>query len=214
LVLAGTAVLTLHPRLSPPPSPAGPPIAGRPLPLSAVAPLDARRELAFDIADGADSITVLGADLGGDLYRVSAEPGAGPPSVTDSGTGLTLHVAWGQRAGHTAITVRLSDRVLWNLRLGGGATEHRVDMTGGSLAQLTVGGGATRIDLALPRPRGTVAVRLTSGAGAVVLRQPTGVPARVRMGRGAGAVKLDSTAVGPTPPILELWRPFCSVNAV
>jgi len=58
------------------------------------------------------------------------------------------------------------------------------------VAGITVTKGSDVIDLTLPRPRGSVAVRLTAGASQLLLSLPAGAPVRVNAHAGAGEISL------------------------
>ena len=70
-------------------------------------------------------------------------------------------------------------------------------MSAGGLAGVEFAAGVSHFRLALPTPDGTVAVRMLAGASEFDLTAPPGVPARVRLGSGAGSVTVDgSTRTG------------------
>jgi hypothetical protein len=48
----------------------------------------------------------------------------------------------------------------------------------------------------LPRPSGTVSVRVSGGASDVTIHRPAGVAARVRVGRGASKLAFDDQHFG------------------
>jgi hypothetical protein len=81
--------------------------------------------------------------------------------------------------------------VRWHLRFTAGATSDLVDARTLDLADVTFVGGVSSIELTLPKPGGTVPVRMSGGANRFGLRVPAGVPVRVRAGGGAGTVALD-----------------------
>ena len=87
----------------------------------------------------------------------------------------------------------------WRLDFAGGTERTAADLRGGRVAGITVAAGSDIVDLALPRPRGTVPVLLSGGASQFLLRLPSGVPVRVIAAGGAGEVSLDGathTGVG------------------
>lgn len=154
---------------------------GRPVSLSA--PLGDRQAATFDLVSGATAVTIRSADLGDEMYRVRSQD----PRVTTQGDTMSL-----QTEPSAVVDVQLSTRVRWTLRLTGGATAQTVDMSAGGLAAVEFAGGASRIELTLPRPEGTMPVRLTKGADQVIVHTPAGVPAQVRIGSGAGQVTLGT----------------------
>jgi hypothetical protein len=50
--------------------------------------------------------------------------------------------------------------------------------------------GSSAVTVALPRPQGTLVLRLAGGAGQLAVSVPAGVPARVIAGNGAGQVTI------------------------
>jgi hypothetical protein len=93
--------------------------------------------------------------------------------------------------------IRLNSQVRWTLRLAGGSDTATIDMRAGGLAGVEFAAGVSHIQLSLPAPDGTVAVRMLAGASEFDMTAPSGVPARVRLGSGAGSVTVDgSTRTG------------------
>jgi len=160
----------------------------------------------LDVVGGADTVTVRGADLGDDLFQASTpdDSRARPSVANDHGT-VTLHLVDADRpqspaddrtpgTGPAALDIRLSTKVVWRLHLDGGAKVTTIDFGAGRLAGLDLSAGSTRIDVVLPSPQGTVPVRMAGGASEFDLRAPAGVPTQVRLGGGAGSVKLDGVS--------------------
>ena len=139
----------------------------------------------FEVGDGVADIRLSTADLGTDLYRVSA-PGA-RPQVTVADGKVRLNVV--ARAGQ--VEVALAADVRWDLRVGGGVGHSTIDLSGARLHNVELTGGADRIDLTLPRPDGTLTVRMTGGVNRFDVHTVGHVPVRVRVGSGAGRVVLD-----------------------
>jgi hypothetical protein len=94
------------------------------------------------------------------------------------------------------VEVRLDSDVRWRIRFTAGAVEDLVDLGGGKVAGVELAGGVTRAELTLPKPSGTVPVRLTGGAGQLILHVPRDVPTRVGVASGAGTVVVDGTTRG------------------
>jgi hypothetical protein len=141
------------------------------------------------------------ADLGGDLYRINVPA----PRATDDGNRLRLVLTG--RAG--PVDLVLTDRVRWDLSVGGGADRKRIDLAGGRFQGISLHDGANQVDLRLPHPDGTLTVTLAGGAGRFDVHTAGPVPVRVRMGSGAGQVVLrGETHSGVAPGALftpEKW---------
>jgi hypothetical protein len=137
-----------------------------------------RAESAIDLVGGTE-VTVRSADLGTELYR--AKPSG---RVTDDAGRIRIEV------GSGPVELLLADRVAWALTIGGPADRRTLDLGRARLSTLAVNDSATRLDLRLPRPEGTLAVRVTGGINQFALHTSEGVPVRVRVGSGAGQVVL------------------------
>ena len=85
--------------------------------------------------------------------------------------------------------IALSTEVRWAIELDGGLTDLTGDLGGVHLTRLDVEGGANHVDLSLPRPQGTVVVRLAGVASSVVFRRPAEIPGGCP-GRGRGLAPL------------------------
>jgi hypothetical protein len=158
----------------------------------ATGPVNGRPEAQFEVLSGVASVTVRTADLGPDLYRVSTPLGSGLlPRTVDHGGRVELQLVSSGPAGASAVDIRLNDQVRWGLRLAGGATRESVDLAAGRVSGVDIVAGVTAVELTLPRPQGTVPLRLTGGASEFSLLVPTGVPAQVTAGGGAGTISLD-----------------------
>jgi len=64
-------------------------------------------------------------------------------------------------------------------------------MTGGNPSEIHLAGGASLIDMALPRPSGPLPVIMAGGVDQFRVRLPSGTPVRVTAASGAGTVTLD-----------------------
>jgi hypothetical protein len=144
------------------------------------------------VITGTPTLTIGVANLGltGTLLRVST-PAASPAPKLRAAGGAGDPVVSVSAPEASSITVTLNAAVSWQLDLASGTTRTSVDMVGGRLAGVAVTKGSDVIDLTLPRPDGSVTVRLAAGASRLQLSLPTGVPSRVQAGAGAGKVSLD-----------------------
>ncbi|KXK58865.1 hypothetical protein AWW66_27375 [Micromonospora rosaria] len=155
------------------------------------APLDGRRRATFELVDGLATLSLRTADLGDDLYRIGspAESGVDPaPRVL--GDQVRLHVKRGTRPGPGVVDVALNSRVDWRLQITGGVDHQVLDLSGGRSAGVDLLGGATRVDLRLPRVTGTLPVRMTGGVNELLIRVAGDPPARVRAASGAGTIRV------------------------
>ena len=77
----------------------------------------------------------------------------------------------------------------------GGLFKSTLDLTGLQVTAVTVDGGASQVEIRLPRPSGMVPIRFLSGASIITVRRPNGVAVRAVVRGGASKVQLDGTRV-------------------
>ncbi|WP_431945732.1 hypothetical protein [Micromonospora marina] len=154
------------------------------------APRGGRQRARFELVDGLTRFTLRAADLGDDLYRIGAPDGSGvTPRPQLEGDRVRLRIEENGR-GPAAVEVVLNSRVTWRLRLIGGVSEQRLDLSEARLAGVDLVGGAARTRLLLPRLDGSLTVRMTGGVSELTVTVPGAPPARVRMASGAGSLTL------------------------
>ncbi|WP_345625698.1 hypothetical protein [Rugosimonospora acidiphila] len=157
------------------------------------APLDGRHEARLDLASGVTLVTVRGGDLGDRLYRITTPDGSGAvPRTTDQDGSVLVGLSGAPGGGGpAAVTVLLSSRVTWQLRLAGGADQARLDLRGAPISGVDLASGVSSVELWLPRPSGTVTVREGGGASEFAVHAPAGVPVQVRVTGGAARASID-----------------------
>jgi hypothetical protein len=157
------------------------------------APIDGRDEAELTVVSGAAVMTVRTEAMGDTLYRVSTPPdGDAVPRLVDRGDRIEVHLAQTGETGPSSVEILLSTEVRWTaLRFSGGADDQVVDLTGGTVDELDFSAGASRIQLTLPVPEGTVPIRMGAGAGELTLALPPQVPIQVMLTNGAGLVVID-----------------------
>jgi class 3 adenylate cyclase len=95
-----------------------------------------------------------------------------------------------------ASTVTLNGSLPWRIEARGGLAHVTASLDTVQLLGLEVNGGARAVVLSLPRPWGTVPVRLSSGASDVTVHRPAGVGARVQVDGGSKTLTLDDQRFG------------------
>ena len=146
---------------------------------------------------GAANVTLRAHSSMGDLYRARFD---GPPPEVHAQDGAvtiryprTFHpFDWRKRTAE----VTLNGAIPWEIRVRGGASRLDADLSRLRLSFFEVAGGASRVELRLPKPSGTVHLRVGGGASNVTIRRPEGVAARVRGGSGATKLSLDEQHFG------------------
>jgi hypothetical protein len=136
-----------------------------------------------------------------DLYRARFE-GKVPDIRVDAGT-VTIKYRPSLRPTHGEIT--LSGRVPWAINAGMGMSGVVADLADLELTDLEIFGGASRLEVKLPRPKVAVRVRIGGGASDLQLIRPAGVPVRVRIGGGASKLTIDDVRVGAAGGTTD-WR--------
>jgi hypothetical protein len=157
----------------------------------ATAPLDGRSTAAFDLVAATDKVTVRTEDLGDDLYRMSAAGGSGvlpSPVLSQDEVQLMLTANGAGNTDAGNVDVVLSSKVRWSLRFTAGGDEQIVNLTGGQVARIDVLGASRRFELSLPKPVGTVPVRVTGAIEDFSVKSPVGAPVRIQLGSGAKTV--------------------------
>ncbi|MEV0718896.1 hypothetical protein [Asanoa sp. NPDC050611] len=163
-------------------------------------PRDGLDAATFALESGVTAITVRVADLGDDLFRVRTPDGAGvAPRLDRHGADLRLTTTGTGLSGPAEVDVTLHKAVRWQLRLGGGSRDERIDLRGGVVTGIEFVAGAGRVSLTLPAPRGTVPVRMTGGVDDFQVRLSGRAPVRVRIGGGAGSASVDGRAQTGVP---------------
>jgi hypothetical protein len=146
----------------------------------------------FALVNGADVVRVRLGDLGGDRYEVSTPDGAKVvPAVDVDGHEVIAGLHATDGGGPALVTVVLSSKVHWNVRLSGGANDESVDLTGGPGGDVDFSAGTSRAAVALPAARGTQRVVLGGGAAQFDVRLAGDAPVRVAAMGGAGSVTID-----------------------
>jgi hypothetical protein len=164
-------------------------------------PLAGRRAADFALVSGATSITLRTVGLGDRLLVASTPSDASQvPKLVVNADRLELQLVATGHSGPSSVDIELNSSVRWAIRVAGGATQQTLDLAGGQVTGVDLVAGASRIDLELPHPSGTVSVQLTTGASEFSVHTPAGVLARARIGSGAGSVRVNGaehTGVAP-----------------
>jgi hypothetical protein len=145
-----------------------------------------------------------------DLYRARffEEP---VPTVWKRGSTVAvryprLHPLDGSRRERSGEIV-LGTRVPWRIEFGGGVSRLAADLSRLELASFEVEGGASRVELRLPEPSGSVPVCLCGGASNVAVQRPEGVATRLRVSGGVTNLSFDGRHFGVVGDEAELQTP-------
>lgn len=143
---------------------------------------------------------VQGRFTGGLLYRASRTGDRLDVDMRVRGEGIAtalLPWKWPRTRGAEWM-VHLNEAVPLSLRIEGGASDNRIDLTALKVQELHLETGASATKLTLPSSAGHTRADITCGAGTVEIRVPAGVGARIRARSSLGEVKVDR---GRFPPI-------------
>jgi hypothetical protein len=158
--------------------------------------------------NGAHRITIRADSHLQGLYR--ARFGERMPMVVGVRRGVVTVVSprfptgdWLDRSEHSA-EIALNSLIPWEVEVRGGASRLLADLRKLRLGSLSVDGGASRLEVVLPAPSGTVTVAILGGASNVAIRRPTGVAARLRVGGGATNLKFEDRHIGAAGGELDL----------
>jgi hypothetical protein len=142
------------------------------------------------------------------LYR--ARFGSRTPTVGVQGGVVTIRYPrfptgdWLVCRSERSAEVALNARIPWDVEVRGGASRLLADLRGLRLGSLSLDGGASRLEVVLPAPTGTVAVVILGGASNVAIRRPEGVAARLHVDGGATNLKFDDRRIGAAGGELDL----------
>jgi hypothetical protein len=127
-----------------------------------------------------------------DLYRARFE-GRVPDVKTNGGT---VTVRYRMSVHPTRGEIELCGQIPWSIRGHMGMSDVVADLEDLELTDLEVSAGMSHVEMRLPRPKQTVAIRIGGGATDVELIRPTGVPVRVRIGGGVSKLAIDEFRLG------------------
>jgi hypothetical protein len=105
---------------------------------------------------------------------------------------------------HASLTLRLNPVADWTIEIAGGVSGLRADLSDLSVAALTIEGGASDVEVALPAPDGELALRIEGGVSKATVRRPAGVPADVAIDGGASDLVVDERVLGAIGGALRL----------
>jgi hypothetical protein len=159
------------------------------------APLGQTERGRLQVNLAATSVTVQSQDMP-DLYRAQVQYVSGhPPEVRTEGGTVSLQSGggfdlFGVRGANSA-RILLNRSITWDVEVAGGASRDTLNLDSLHLTSLQLSGGAQQVDITLPRPTGTVPVRISGGASTMTVHRPSRVAARVHMSGGASNLTID-----------------------
>jgi DNA-binding MarR family transcriptional regulator len=95
----------------------------------------------------------------------------------------------------------------WRIEIHGGLAHCALDLAAAHVSAVTIDGGVSSVELALPAPTGALPVEVRGGAHAVTITRPAGCGARVAIRGGAANLVLDDERYGAIGGRVDLHAP-------
>ncbi len=168
-------------------------VSGAPRLALNVAPLGPRAAARVIAETSASRLAFGGASAAGDLVKATF---SGPlPDVRAASGVVTIRYRRSALAAFASrgATIALSGGIPWTIELQGGLTDLGGSRAAIPLSRLDVEDGVNHVNLDLPAPTGTVAVRIGGAASSVRLRRPAGAAVGLRVAGGVSHLRLDGT---------------------
>jgi len=161
------------------------------------APLDSITHGRLRFLSGASNVTVHADPSTGGLYRSRFE-GVVPEVWTEGGVVNIRYPRFFHPFGRRGCSgkVALNATIPWHIEVRDGASKLTADLSQLKLGSFEVSGGASKVEVTLPRVSGLVPVRVLGGASNVVIHRPEGVATRVRVVGGSTNLTFDDQHFG------------------
>ena len=156
------------------------------------APLGSATEGRLEFVLGAANAAVRSDAEMEHLYHARFEGTVPDIGVEDGAITVKYPRSWRKHSADIALNASIP----WRIAVGGGLSEVDADLSGLRLDSFEVGGGASRVELTLAEPSGTVRIRIDGGASDVKIHRPEGVAASVLVRGGASKLALDDQRFG------------------
>jgi Domain of unknown function (DUF5668) len=163
--------------------------------LDATAPVGSLDHASLEVDVGAATISVVGSSaLEGDMYRAHIEYSGPKPDVTFDRSNGSLQISQGDsgfafRSRRFNLQLQINSSVPWKLASNSGASTDTFRLGTVHVTSIEINTGASREDITLGPPAGTVPITIDGGALTVRLHRPSGAAASVVV--SGGAVSLD-----------------------
>jgi hypothetical protein len=155
---------------------------------------------------GGATITIQGSSsLGDDLFRAHIEYSGRKPDVSLDASSGDVHISQSNTSGfffqsrRFALTLQLNSSVPWNIAINSGASSDAFMLSTVRVARIDVNAGASKEDITVGDPSGTVPININGGALTINVHRPPGAAASVSVSGGAASLSFDgrqSKAVG------------------
>jgi hypothetical protein len=157
---------------------------------------------------GASDVIIRADSSTGDLYHARFD-GAVPEVWTEGGVVNLRYPRFFHPFGRRGRTgkVVLNAAIPWHIEVRDGASKLTADLSQLKLDSFEVSGGASKVELTLPRVSGLAPVRILGGASNVVIHRPEGVATRVRIVGGSTNLTFEDQHFGAVGGEVSLQSP-------
>ncbi|MCE0537562.1 hypothetical protein LWF15_18905 [Kineosporia rhizophila] len=149
---------------------------------------------------GTDRLTVIAADLGGDLVQAQTpDTQSAVPVLREQDpetVSVSTEAADQDGGGGVDLAVKLARDVRWQIQIDGGSSALTLDLREGRVQSLDVTQGVATIQAYLPHPDGVLPTRISGGANSISLTLPANVSAQATFSGGGGSADLDGVHHG------------------
>ena len=108
-----------------------------------------------------------------------------------AGQNIDASAHWRKDTGEIA----LNGTIPWAIELRGGVSSWTADLRSLQLQSFELKGGASKVELQLPRPQGVVPIRVTGGMSRISIVRPIGVAAGLTIQGGVSEVLVDGESI-------------------
>lgn len=160
-----------------------------------VAPLGGLPAARLMFRAGAQDLRLRPGRVATELYRARFE-GATPQVRVRDGRVLIQYRGIPFDFRKRVAAIAMNTTIPWQVEIVGGVMRVEADLRDVDVRRFWLTGGTERVQLELGRPTGEVSVKLIGGARSIRLERPAGIPVRLRLLGGTGAVELDGQTFG------------------
>lgn len=170
-------------------------------------PLGALKSGRLRFMTGASRLT-LRTDASPELLYLARFEGK-PPTVKEEAGTVSIQyqrfslLDWRKQGAH----ISLNASIPWQLELKGGVSKLDAELSALKLEGLELLGGASDCVVRLPRPLGTVPIRVTGGASDLTLHLPPGAAARLQVRGGVSKLAFQEQRLGAVGGAMNLESP-------
>jgi hypothetical protein len=146
---------------------------------------------------GASDVIIYADPSTGDLYHSHFE-GVVPEVRAEGGVVIIRYPRFFHPFGQQGCSskVALNAAIPWHIEVRDGASKLTADLSRLELDSFEIAGGASKVELTLPRVSGLVPVRVLGGASNVVIHRPEGVATRLLVVDGSTNLTFDDQRFG------------------